>query len=149
VAWQIGRLLALSDGTFATALMNWRQEGHRLVDLVNERLILFSDYYETLDLPETVSQLAGKKVVSRSLAQFLITDLAPKAAPAELGAAPLIKVADPTGLLRHAGKLPGLLSEAEVATLLAGGQDPMASLKDFLLARNKKNGSSDDEGANG
>ncbi|HEX6189822.1 MAG TPA: hypothetical protein VFZ40_17230 [Pyrinomonadaceae bacterium] len=149
VAWQIGRLLALSDGTFATALMNWRQEGHRLVDLVNERLILFSDYYETLNLPDTVSQLAGQKVVSRSLAQFLTTSLGPKAAPAQLSAAPLIKVADPTGLARHAGNLPGLLSEAEVATLLADGRDPIASLKDFLLARNKKNGGSNDEGGNG
>jgi hypothetical protein len=38
VAWQTGRLLALSDKTFAVSLMTWRREGHQLVNLLADRL---------------------------------------------------------------------------------------------------------------
>jgi hypothetical protein len=37
-AWQTGRLLALSDKTFATTLLAWRREGHQMVNLLAERL---------------------------------------------------------------------------------------------------------------
>src|SRR6185369_2806607 len=38
VAWQTGRLLALSDKTFSTTLLAWRREGHQMVNLLAERL---------------------------------------------------------------------------------------------------------------
>jgi hypothetical protein len=37
VAWETGRLLALSDQNFGVALLNWRRKTHRLVDLLHER----------------------------------------------------------------------------------------------------------------
>lgn len=37
VAWEIGRMLGLSDSAFACALVSWRREGHRLIDLILER----------------------------------------------------------------------------------------------------------------
>lgn len=36
-AWQTGRLLALSDGSFGVKLMQWRRESHRVVNLLVER----------------------------------------------------------------------------------------------------------------
>jgi hypothetical protein len=40
VAWQIGRLLALSDANFSAGIAQWRQDGHRLLDdmVAKERL---------------------------------------------------------------------------------------------------------------
>lgn len=38
VAWQTGRLLALSDKTFSTTLLAWRREGHQMVNLLAERM---------------------------------------------------------------------------------------------------------------
>ena len=44
VAWQIGRLLALSDGKFTAALQTWRREGQRMVDRLLENLDLADRY---------------------------------------------------------------------------------------------------------
>jgi hypothetical protein len=38
VAWETGRLLALADGAFSRALLDWQRRGHRLVDLIAERM---------------------------------------------------------------------------------------------------------------
>jgi hypothetical protein len=37
VAWETGRLMALSDENFGQALLDWQHEGHRLTDMMMER----------------------------------------------------------------------------------------------------------------
>lgn len=37
IAWETGRAMALADGAFSRALVDWRRQGHRLVDMIVER----------------------------------------------------------------------------------------------------------------
>lgn len=53
VAWQIGRLLSLSDGKFTAALQTWRREGQRMVDRLLENLDLADRYNVGLFLNRT------------------------------------------------------------------------------------------------
>ena len=46
VAWQIGRLLALSDASFSAGMSKWRQDGHRLLDNILEKEAVVSQEAE-------------------------------------------------------------------------------------------------------
>ncbi len=115
VAWQIGRLLALSSPQFASSLSRWRQQGQVLSDRLLQAKILNQQFREeqlfiTLDevisadeteqrqkLIDLVHQLADSKAYSKALANLF----APSAAPSPietLKAAPLGKARLTRGL---------------------------------------------------
>jgi hypothetical protein len=62
-AWQTGRLLALADQSFGSKLLQWRREGHRVVNLLSSRLnsskvqALVGTPDVSQHTPETVSHL--------------------------------------------------------------------------------------------
>lgn len=73
IAWQTGRLSALSDSVFSRNLLEWRRKGHRLVD------ILLSRMDSDLISEETKKQLTvliEDKLLSNDFLNYLVDDLA-------------------------------------------------------------------------
>ena len=134
-AWQMGRLLALADANFATALMNWRRKGYGVVDLLGERLRLFGDEVAASapgSAPVVASAAVKAQTARGRFADYLKNRLAPQAVPAEGGAPPLIRVADPTGLAGRAGRIPGLLGREGIRAHALAGRDPAAAVAEAL-----------------
>lgn len=116
-AWQAGRLLALADRTFTSALLGWIRDHHQLSQLLLERVLLFQNY-DLLGPGDLLTERLPARIIRRILAETVAARLTDHAAP------PLGSALDPSGLLRHRHRLPGLLGSAEVEALLRSGQDP-------------------------
>jgi hypothetical protein len=132
VAWQIGRLLALSDSEFAVGLMNARKEQklNQNIGLEQENSLsrmqgLFA---------ETPLQLGRnhRHAITDLIHDFLSKDFASSIRPKSLAAEPLISVADHTGTKQKAARLPGLLSKQQVADLLQQGPFALERLKQII-----------------
>jgi hypothetical protein len=87
VAWETGRLLALSDGHFGQQLLNWQRQGHALIDTILERQSQFAALsgfnFETnpADEDALLAQI-GNYAVTDPFMSYLITQLATQLAPA-------------------------------------------------------------------
>jgi hypothetical protein len=124
VAWQIGRLLALSDTSFAVGLMKWKQK-----QKVNQNVLL--EQQNTLKrMPGMLAE--GSKslleaepgdmnIIANLIDNFLKVDFMPMVSPVRGGDNPLLIVADPTGTAAKAADMPGLLSKDQMAELLTHG----------------------------
>jgi hypothetical protein len=132
VAWQIGRLLALADGGFSLALMNWRRKNYQQINLLDEQKTLFHNYGEILGAPQVSAETTENNLPRGLVANFLKNRLGPVIAPANSSAEPLIR----------AGSLPGLLSPQEIAELLASPSDPTYLLNTRLFGHSEKGGES-------
>jgi hypothetical protein len=66
VAWETGRLLALSDQRFGVTLLNWRRKAHRLIDMHHERRTFSSlQSGPVMDRqPQQVQPLLGTNLVT-------------------------------------------------------------------------------------
>ncbi len=117
VAWQIGRLLALSDGSFARALLDWRRKGHQLVDLLQARIARFQSLGSTLQFPSTLSGRLQPRLLPGLMAEFFRKDiqglLATTLAPG-----------DASGLRSVQTAVPGVFSPSELAAAVEQGRDP-------------------------
>ncbi len=89
-AWQTGRLLALADQSFGSKLLQWRREGHRVMNLLSSRLdsskvqALVGTPDASRHTPETVSQLHAllkPDLVSASFMNHLAGDFSVTVAP--------------------------------------------------------------------
>lgn len=89
-AWQTGRLLALADQSFGSKLLQWRREGHRVINLLSSRLdsskvqALVGTPDVSQHTPETVSQLHAllkPDLVSASFMNHLAGDFSDTVAP--------------------------------------------------------------------
>ncbi|WP_118973293.1 hypothetical protein [Taibaiella koreensis] len=135
VAWQIGRLLALSDTEFSVGLMKWRKEQKAAQNLKLEQ-------HNTLNRMKGLFAEAGphlleagdKHVIADLIHQFLSTDFATLVRPREAAAAPLIRTGDPGGTKGKTGDMPGLLSEEQVADLLHYGPRMKDRLQQLIMA---------------
>ena len=134
VAWQIGRLLGLSDRSFALDVLNWVREGHRLIDLLFERIHLFRNFDPLLKFPSDLSGRLDRRLMRALIGSFLQSDFADRVAPEAPEAAPLLgRGSDPSGLSKHVHRMPGLLSEEDLVELLAHGADPAHALRKKLF----------------
>ena len=89
-AWQTGRLLALADQSFGSKLLQWRREGHRVINLLSSRLnspkvqALIGTPDVSQHTPETVSQLhalLNPSLVSNSFMSHMVGDFSETVAP--------------------------------------------------------------------
>jgi hypothetical protein len=77
VAWQLGRLLALSDPTFAIELSQWRFTGRSLHDLYEERREVMDSYAEILNLENLVEDAEDADLSVAQLIQQVVNLLSP------------------------------------------------------------------------
>lgn len=63
VAWETGRLLALSDGSFATHLLTWQRTAHQLIDLILTRAHQFQLVPTSFD-PDNPEATVEEKILS-------------------------------------------------------------------------------------
>lgn len=81
VAFQTGRLLALSDRTFGSNLLKWRRDAHQMVNLLLERLPS-TDITALKGVDAAAArQLLEQNVVSESVMAWLVDDFAKSIAP--------------------------------------------------------------------
>lgn len=65
-AWQIGRLIALSDASFVDQLFKFRQKGHRVVNQLNQ--YFYSDFFET---SQDLQRLTGENVIKEKFEKMI------------------------------------------------------------------------------
>ena len=77
VAWEIGRLLALSDQRFGVLLLNWRRQTHGLVDLLWDRTGHGSlqGIRAASSGPQRFHDLLGQNLVSETFTRHLVGHL--------------------------------------------------------------------------
>ena len=126
VAWQIGRLLALSNQSFAVDVLEWKRSGHHLVKLVQERLNLFQTYIDSNGPPQLVSLLEPQMML-RHTVSLLANSVTPQLI-AESGQ-PRLHHYDSAGLRNKFELMPGLMAHDELAQVLAAGTDPHHALR--------------------
>jgi len=127
-AWQLGRLLALSDRSFAIGMLRWRQQqkvemreflGYK--NSSDEVLNLLEMPKEELQLlPAEELQTRIKNVFGEKLAGLFHTEAAQ--------ALPPIMVRDRTGVLHRKEQLPGVLTPTELMEAVTNEQSFFAAL---------------------
>ena len=117
-AFELGRLMALSDARFALELLKWRRGGHRRVNANRIAQRLKERLKDLIELQEP-----WKYLDERSLARTLLEQVGPGVVFEDL-LGPLI---DPTGLMDLRNILPGL-DPAAVMEALNFSQDQVEAL---------------------
>ena len=94
VAWESGRLLALSDQSFGQALLNWQRQGHNLIDLILERksqVAALNNLDPDSPDPQTEASLLDQiraYAVTDDFMTYLVTQFAGQLAPGTAGPPP-------------------------------------------------------------
>jgi hypothetical protein len=131
-AWQTGRLLALSDATFGSKVLQWRRATHATVNLLVERLgapnmqTLLSHTSRAANHSNSVGQLRDllkPSHVSRSFMNYFLNDFAyPPAAPGiagERSATPVeLSQPEPSPAASHPQIIRNLMAHPAVQQLL-------------------------------
>ncbi|MFT7148736.1 MAG: hypothetical protein ACI82Q_000590 [Nonlabens sp.] len=110
VAWETGRLLALSDKVFAVQLLNWRRESQDVVDLLSERLAspYVSDSAKDLKTVDAVHNLLENQLLSKAFFVKFINTFNDKIAQTSIDQA-----VPTTGFTPIVGATPALLLELQ------------------------------------
>jgi hypothetical protein len=131
VAWQVGRLLALSDKGFASALLGWRRTGEAGVNLLHERLTLADRFRAHLPEAEDSPSLLAPAFARGIMKRFLGGVFAGTVLGAN-GKRPVAPRTDPSTTLAHLAQLPGVLAPNAVGAALDAGNDPVDLLRRAL-----------------
>lgn len=132
IAWQVGRLLALADPKFCTALIAYRRELTGAAQRLDARQELAAHFSAALTPPHREVAL-DPRAMHTAARDFLFTRL-PHLMRNEL--APLLAPRDRRGLEDRLDKLPAVLPQAELIALLESGEHPVtALLRRFLPGR--------------
>lgn len=139
VAWQIGRLLALSDSEFAVGLMKWRKEQKVRQNIMFEQ----QNFKSRMNKLIKESSFRGmeeydKNLITSLIHDFLSTEFADMVTPGSDKKASLIEKGDPTGTLKIAGQMPGLLSKRQVIELLKNGPLLKSRFRKILMVPKDK-----------
>lgn len=121
-AWQIGRLLALSDGHFARQLFGWKRDYFRAQQAASDQRDVEGRVAPALAM--NAEPLPLGEGLSRQLRHFMVTQVHPL-----LEDFPRVV---PRGQEPELAELPGVLDPGEVADLLVGDEDPLQALRNKL-----------------
>jgi hypothetical protein len=138
-AFQVGRLLGLSDGSFASALVRWRNDYfYRTQNAVTQTVVMDPlmqavTFSAVAASPEAAPAAAspGATTQMRHTVRSLWHDAI--GAPL-LGDPKKIPSVQPRHLRAASADKPGLLTPAEIEQLRASGEDPIAALRQKLAA---------------
>jgi hypothetical protein len=124
-AWQIGRLLALSDSAFARMLYSWRVDMHTNHD--EDQLV--ADLADRLPSLARMQSPAGERIRRLDAAPYAFTDF-------WLNAGRLLEQANLPRVVRHEhrsdARLPGVLAP-DALRAVAESDDPLAELLQRIL----------------
>src|SRR5262249_28876202 len=87
-AWETGRLLALSDGSFGAELFDWERKGHALIDRILERksqiaaLKNFDPNNPDAATEQTLLELIQPYAITDAFMQYLLNQFSAQIAPA-------------------------------------------------------------------
>ena len=138
VAWQTGRLAALADRQFVTALLAWVRETNDLARLLAERLDWLRRY-PGIAAVNDAGQLLAPDLLRHRAFRLLADGLAPLLAPPDPrlqgdAAAVLARPwplfgppRDPTGILAQLPRYPGVVPPGVLLDRLAAGDDVFAA----------------------
>jgi hypothetical protein len=141
VAWQIGRLLALSDSEFAVGLMKWRKAQKVSSNLQLEQRNTLNRMQGLLTnvVPAELT-LEDKHAITDLIHTFLSVSFSALVSPAaNAAAAPLIRTGDPTGRKAVAHQMPGLLSEQQLLEVLRSGPFMKDRLQQIITSAQTNN----------
>lgn len=124
-AWQIGRLLALSDKSFAMALFKWRQEHQAKIIKMETRATQQQHLSQTLDFPPDPSSILGEAAFRKLLANFWTEKVRPVLDSREN---PIPRV-QPREQRLNPAAFPGVLSPEELDEVLSADAEPMLALR--------------------
>lgn len=129
-AWQIGRLLALSDASFARALFNWRHQSYSQMQQLEQQSLYRQRLQRSLAFSVPANQLLNQSEFQEGLLHFWLQQVESLTAPgAEI---PLVQLRekrlDPRGL-------PGVLSPEAIATAFASDREPLQALCQMIFAQ--------------
>jgi hypothetical protein len=109
-AMQIGRLLALQSQDFTNSLARFRSDNQAKMATLLQRHGLFTKLNGSLLLPRDAHALLDRDTFVDAVAAYWATSVGPRM---DLFGPP----GDPSGLQKHAGSMPGLLSEQQIENL--------------------------------
>ena len=131
IAWQIGRLLALADPKFCSALITFRARIRQALLQHDIRGELASRFGTAFALPDDALARLAPRAASDAARDFLFNKL-PGLLDKELR--PLLAArSDRRRVEDRLDKLPGVLPHAELAALLESGGDPVHALLHRVL----------------
>ncbi len=126
-AWQIGRLLALQNKSFATSLYQWRRNNNQMAAFQRMRSIVNGKLSNELTLEASQNHKMGDRLISRTFMDYIRTTLGPaimESAKNQNDKA--INIGDYTGLKKNLGDMPGVLTE-EVLNHFIGNAEELTS----------------------
>ena len=119
VAWQTGRLMALSDRSFGTSLMDWRRKLNHIIDLLANlaQEDLLQDFLATYN--GGIHPFFHDRLITDNFVDFLLDDFARQVAPGVAVPALRMMAPAPASLPPQlVTELQKLLQQPEVAALL-------------------------------
>jgi hypothetical protein len=148
-AWQLGRLLGMQDGEFAAAIARLRDTNIANMRTLASRSLLLAQMGEVSrrarenlrDFKRLLESRWFDEVIMELWGGYLAPALAPHLAPLKGEGEPrkplLGPPADPSGLRRHIGAIPGLLSAEALEHFVeeSGGEDATKDSNDVRMAR--------------
>jgi hypothetical protein len=138
VAWQIGRLLALSDSEFAVGLMKWRKSLKVAQNLKLEQgntMQRMSGVLESGGVQQL--SLGDKKALAGMIHSFLSVSFSALVSPTNPDEEPLIRTGDPTGVKAVADQMPGLLSRDQLLDVIRSGAFMKDRLQQIIIGQNQ------------
>jgi hypothetical protein len=126
-AMQIGRLLGLQSQSFTTALGRMRSANQANMAQLLQRSALYKSLNGLLPIAPDARVLLERDLFTGAAAAWWAGALAQQIG--KLG-----PPADPTGLRKHIGEMPGLLSEAQIEELFSrSGEDIVQAIRKMLI----------------
>jgi hypothetical protein len=132
-AWQLGRLLALQNPSFADALYKWRRNNFKYARLQMARNIIYKNIGYTLAMDPVDGVLNFKTELPAAVMEYWRSDLGRKLLTDGADGYLLGKPADPSGLKLIMDRLPGVVSAQDMEKIRKGGTDLATSVVEAVI----------------
>ena len=134
-AWQLGRLLSLQNQSFAAAVYKWRRESFKNARLQFARNTLRKNIGATLAIDKADGRSTSRMRIHIAVMEYWRLSLGRKLLARGETDYLLSRTADPSGLKHVFDRLPGLISENDMAEILQSGLDPATAVFRKVFSR--------------
>ncbi len=133
VAWQIGRLLALSDREFALGMLQWMRSQHQetLQQLNRERFA--RPLRSLLEVPDHALSSISQQDLHKKTNDLLGEHLPRLLLSGGANGSPILATRDKTQLKHLSEQLPGVLAQKELLSAVGNGQSLVDALREKIF----------------